>query len=68
MQAFLQQQGSRLVLALLTAAGDSCPAQLLRPLSLLLHALLASSVLGAARAQLLAQILALPDFPGTSDP
>ena len=63
-QAFLQQQGSRLVLTLLAAAGDSCPAQLLRPVSLLLHALLAAPALGAGRAQLLGQLLALPEFPG----
>ena len=65
MEAFLQQQGSHLVLALLKAAGDSCPAQLLRALSLLLHALLHSSVLKPGQGQLLRQILAMPDFPGT---
>ena len=65
LHGFLQQQGPQLVAALLRAAADSCPSQLLRPLSLLLHPLLSTGPLQAAREQLVGQALADPAFPGT---
>ena len=64
LHAFLQQQGPALVAALLRAAADSCPSQLLRPLALLLHALLSSGPLQAARQHLVGHALADPAFPG----
>ena len=64
LHAFLQQQGPQLASALLRAAADSCPTQLLRPLALLLHALLGSGPLQPARHQLLGHALADPAFPG----
>ena len=64
LHSFLEQQGPQLLGALLRAAADSCPTQLLRPLALLLHPLLSGGPLQAARRQLLGQILAETSFPG----
>jgi len=54
--------------ALLRAAADTCPQQLLRAAATALRALLASGAHGSAARAAVVHALSAPDFPGTSEP